>query len=369
MKLSYYGGGHYDSIVDAYYRSNLLNVRPGVVEEAALARAKSNTRSRSTNQASQSSSNGHIPTALSGPMEKQGYVSSNRDLEDVKQVSDIEETDRSALDLAIQISRSEQHLGWAVEDLDTSLLIALGLDKSNKMCVSNDYKAESKGLSESPSKVKLDGKNDMQLTGEALHDTVNDIAAVQRDILQTVAQESELEYLDKAIISSVADSDDADAKIIEEAKLESLKAFDGMSEEEILERARQESLKDGKVLSEDEILEKARLESLKDLKMDPEVQLALNYAELDEEQLLRLAIEQSYQGHINSFSLSAGNTSSNAVTNSDASKNDMYMDDNLDEDEMLQAALQQSLQGINSFHIEGKDDGRYHSNDSNIGTV
>ena len=99
MRLSYYGGGHYDSIVGADHRNHLLTSPPGTVEKSRI----DTSRTRAT----------------------------YRDFEETKQQSDVAATEAAELDLALEASRSDfdcqaedlealfsQELTWATSQAD-----------------------------------------------------------------------------------------------------------------------------------------------------------------------------------------------------------------------------------------------------------
>lgn len=80
IRLSYYGGGHYDSIIstESSSRESPRVRSPGSIEEQAIARAKE-----------------RIQVALSG----------QQHLEDIKQSSDVDATERAELELALEVKR------------------------------------------------------------------------------------------------------------------------------------------------------------------------------------------------------------------------------------------------------------------------
>jgi OTU domain-containing protein 5 len=84
IRLSYYGGGHYDSIVSTMNNSSqIVSPRrspPGVIEDRAIARARQRADS-----------------ALSGL---------RQDFEEAKQSSDVDATERAELELALEVRQS-----------------------------------------------------------------------------------------------------------------------------------------------------------------------------------------------------------------------------------------------------------------------
>jgi len=51
MRLSYYGGGHYDSIVSPWHADQITHRKPGELEDFTIARSKERSRSRTATAA------------------------------------------------------------------------------------------------------------------------------------------------------------------------------------------------------------------------------------------------------------------------------------------------------------------------------
>jgi OTU domain-containing protein 5 len=170
IRLSYYGGGHYDSVVDNQQNNrNILHSEPGVLENEVIANLIESRRNSSVVEA--------------------------------KQESDRAATDRAALEIAIQNSRYD-NLCRADEDLESCLLVSL---KSK----SNDYK-DSK---------HIDSNNEYKSIN-------NDINATQTSILQNSTEQSEREFIETATISSLnSESKLTEEELLDQARLESLKDY------------------------------------------------------------------------------------------------------------------------------------------------
>lgn len=283
IKLSYYGGGHYDSIVDNSHHNNIIPaINIGKIERAAIQRCG----------------------------QRRGTADLYVGLEDTKKITDTEATDRAALDLAIQISRHD-HLGWATsDDVEACLRVALEM-------------APTAGLAPTVSDVKTSSPRiaNAHITSEYLHDTASDLIAVQNDLMKTVAEQSEREYLEKEILSSFHTLDDSkltEDELLEQAKLVSLKlnntgsGFNTFHEHVDGKEAKQLSL-------------------------------------LNEEEMLHLAIQKSLseKPHSSYYASTASDRKLGLDKDAIASKGSSKgLNSSMDEDAMMQAAIQESLRGV-----------------------
>ena len=105
--LSFYGGGHYDSIVGSSFERCLLRTRPGVVENEAIIRARnllSTGRQPRDGRISAGSSTGSVNSTVI--------------------LSDIEATENAELELALSASRKEME-AYGEEDIETCLALSL----------------------------------------------------------------------------------------------------------------------------------------------------------------------------------------------------------------------------------------------------
>lgn len=286
IKLSYYGGGHYDSLFDDAHRRALLRTAPGTVEQAAIARC------------------GRRRVAASAV--------ADADILDLKARSDAEATERAALDMAIQISRHE-HLGWASEDLDASLLLALEasttLSGKPSAPSSANGNASTSGNARDDDGVMKTPPSAHALTGEALSDAAADLVAVQQDLIRTVTEQSEREYIEKAILASVLTDQRAfpssSAATIDPSS-SAVSLSKAASRDEYVPAAVDAELVelDAK-FTDEQLIEQAKLASIEETNRgtggidddyvygDHEVATALKLSMMSEDEILALAMEAS----------------------------------------------------------------------------
>jgi hypothetical protein len=199
LRLSYYGGGHYDSIIDAKHSDQLLQSAPGEAETLALTRVT----------------------------ERVALASSSSPLEEATRESDFQATEQAALDLAVQMSRSDNdRFDWQ-DDLETCLTMSLeeyshkGRHVSIDMdVVSDTRKSDEFGTNITSQSVVsgLDAVAQRSPTKESAS-----LIAMQGDILRTVAAESEREFLERAMLSSITDeSQVVEDQLLHQARLESI---------------------------------------------------------------------------------------------------------------------------------------------------
>jgi len=208
--LSYYGGGHYDSIVDPGSNNAILRRTPGDAEDDAVARVRA----------------------------RSAMAVTSGGLNNMRRSTDTEATERELLDIAIQVSRNE-HLAWAEEDLAYSL--AMSLD-SNSEHSSGEEKSEGSILQSLSSSVM----SRRQLLGDTDQNT-NLLVSQEGQILDRIARESEKEFIENEILKTIT-------------------AETTLNEEEEIRRAKQESLvditslssKDGDVTSGDNLLQELK---------------------------------------------------------------------------------------------------------------
>jgi hypothetical protein len=220
-------------MVSSEFERNLLRSRPGDFEEVAIGRAK------------------RIGSLASV------RAASSLDVQQAKADSDREATELEQLEIALTLSRRE-HVHWAEVNLDH--------------CLQQSMRAEH-----------------VEVGSATTQDQAADLVSMQRDILESVREQSEREFLTK--------------------------------------------------MSEDELLEQARLASLRDLSAAPtafseddHLELAMKMADLTEDEALALVMQASVADEEAreraSVSASATATASGAWES---------------EDEMLRMVLQQSL--------------------------
>lgn len=264
MRLSYYGGGHYDSIVDIRHDEQVVRRKPGEVEDMSIARSRN-----------------------------RWLMNHNRmTVDEVRRMTDVEATDQAALDSALQESRRLQ-MSNEYGDLESVLTLSL-----------QDHTTDGK-----PSSANV-------------ADVDPSLINVQSTILQTVQEESEREYLEKALISSLADDPagvSTEDAMLQEALLKSQQDLLGVSQEEQTNVT------------------------------DKDVELAIKLSTLSPEEALELALQQSIQETSSpmktSTSTPALTASSpnnvNGSANGGASNNNNMQQ--LSEEELLQLALAESL--------------------------
>ena len=252
LRLSYYGGGHYDSIVDSKHCDQLLLSAPGVAETLALNRVTE-----------------RVAIAL---------ASSTIPLENVIRQSDTQATEQeqAALDLAVQMSQNDTRFDWQ-DDLETCLSMSLeeSYSKKNKSWgsegrdggrvmindrldgknnSSRDMHGQSQGQGQGQSNIghigslgyvgqgqiesEINNTNTLGNTNTMGNTDINigtnidtdvdtdadaALIAMQGDILRTVAAESEREYLERAMLISLSDeTQSVEEELMRQVRLESL---------------------------------------------------------------------------------------------------------------------------------------------------
>jgi len=209
MRLSFYGGGHYDSIICEDFNRNLLQCVPGEAEDRAMAKVKLFWSSEKSET--------HTATAI--------------------QASDAQVTELATLEVALRNSRNDI-AEWGNDDLQTCLALSLEDYDANDTC-------EVAGMDI----VQAEAKN-------------GELSSIQGELYKSVEEMSEREYIEQAVASSIikesannfddimdprnfedvgtnaiADYADMDAEVAQAIHLSNL------SESEALELALQESLK------------------------------------------------------------------------------------------------------------------------------
>jgi len=233
MRLSYYGGGHYDSIYGADHDRFVITHAPGKVEEEAIEHA----HRRKT-------------TCSAGAYEE------------AKQRSDMEETDRATINLALEASRRE--FDAQQEDFDAVLVASL-----------NQLELEQEGTIEP----------------HAMEDGIQHnpaLVQVQNEILQSVLQQSEEEQLRKAMEISLQEAD-------EDPILKDIIKTSAMDEDVFMNEAIQASLGPGMCQGYD--FEDPELAAALKASIYENPQEHLNGIIDDEEELMRIAMEESLCGN------------------------------------------------------------------------
>lgn len=259
MRLSYYGGGHYDSIIDAQHSTRLLRLKPGEIEDMRI----SSSRNR---------------WALANREHSEEQV-----LQAVHQLSDLEATEAMTIDAALQESRA-LYRDLEKVDLETCLLLSLdGMDGSTA--------------------------NSIKTHGGSCDEKEND------DVLKLVEKESEQEFIDQAILSSLQ----------QESQLQ-----DHVLVEDTMRRSEVEAVK-------------AQHEAAFSEQSD--VELAIKLSTLSEEEALELALQQSLQSNLSKAAAPATTTRSTTTQLTTTSNRTMaQFNTDEDEDEQLRRAIQASLE-------------------------
>lgn len=206
----------------------------------------------------------------------QQRVSAARYASDTSSRIDTESAEREAIDYTIALSRRD--LSWVEADLESSLALSL----EEEVC-----------------KVGLD-KSILEASGST--GAVQDIVATQKEILTQVAQNSENEYIEKAIISSLCN----DASITEDQIIQQIQI---------------------------ETRDKDIIGSSVAADADPELATVLELSKLSEDEALALALKESMSQALPIVSEPFFDQSYQSLSNNH----------DMDEDAMLQAALAASM--------------------------
>lgn len=208
LRLSYYGGGHYDSIIDAKHSDQLLRTAPGEAETLALTRVT----------------------------ERVALASSSFPLMEATRLSDYQATEQAAVDLAVEMSCTDnERFDWQ-EDLETCLSMSLedsysGSIRDDTAITANgsrqiDYEAGSSSASANHLSLLSPSASIPITAGQREGAEANQSAsliAIQGDILRTVAAESERDFLERAMLSSLTDDSLAvEQQLLDQARLESI---------------------------------------------------------------------------------------------------------------------------------------------------
>jgi hypothetical protein len=182
LRLSYYGGGHYDSIVSAGHAASVLREEPGVAEDRLIELCK---RRQQLEQLHRTSAAGH-----SGGSRGDQQGSLERELEQAAaaSLSEAQRADQLQLQRAMEQSRA-QYCDRQDDDLETCLLMSLR-DRGTRCCALG---AGGYGVSAGSGAEAGEGS-----------DSAGDAAgvAIQDSLLRAIQQQSEQEYLEQAILQS-----------------------------------------------------------------------------------------------------------------------------------------------------------------------
>ncbi len=161
IRLSYYGGSHYDSVCDIDHQQAILQLNPGAQEDNKTRSFRANPLAVNTN-------------------------------------SEREALDTAVLNAALKMSREECLISWTDKDLQTLLLISLNLldDASDK---------------KPSSPMREDDKKYEQLHEDAMIDEssveiISDIVATQSELLRNLRDESERSHLEDDLLQQACDA-------------------------------------------------------------------------------------------------------------------------------------------------------------------
>ena len=272
LRLSYYGGGHYDSIIDAKHSDQLLQSAPGEAETLALTRVT----------------------------ERVALASSSSPLEEATRESDFQATEQAALDLAVQMSRSDNdRFDWQ-DDLETCLTMSLeeyshkGRHTSGAMDIVNDTRKRDETGTDSTSQCVSSGLDAVALRSPSKESA--SLIAMQGDILRTVAAESEREFLERAMLSSITDeTQSVEDQLLHQARLESIADADREDEMRQFSDSLTSNLIEPRTHSARNTYSRgggsATLPS--GAEIPSEFDLILKLSELSEEEALQMALKES----------------------------------------------------------------------------
>lgn len=277
IRISYYGGGHYDSIIcrrDNVTYSNVLHSDPGVAERISLERNRHRVPPARIDSTIRIEESTPLPTDQE---QVQQSLLNDVAVQASIHASDREQTEQITLDTAIEASRVHDLSMWE-DDLDRCLRLSMGMLSANRpnTSTSSDYLCQDKGsvigvgedkkeegilpvdaastpLMKGPMATKrtleCDGADisvpssakssckyvDVYLSDGGCTDPM--ATPVEDTLLQSVSDQSEREYLEKALTESLAsatnhhldDTAATDVAMYEEALQLSLKEADAHS--------------------------------------------------------------------------------------------------------------------------------------------
>lgn len=304
MRLSYYGGGHYDSVVDSRLLQSFSSIskRPGEIEAAAIERSRNRWM----------------------------MAHSQLSVESVRQLTDVAATEQASLDIALQESRRLQ-MDSEYDDLETTLMMSI-----------QDFNATAPANSNPMSSMNQNGNdigNRNSSNGVATAST-NEIAriAAQDNIIETVQRQSENEYLESILLSSM----------VNESKVDT--APTAQDEELLLQQAILQSQLESSVVSGKN----------NSVAVDKDMQLALELSSLSPEEALQLALQKSIAESSTIQPTVPVPPVPSSVPSPLQPQPSTASTDHMTEDEMLQLALAASLQSAPVGQSS-------HSNASNLG--
>eukprot|EP00604_Paraphysomonas_vestita_P003625 CAMPEP_0174818980 /NCGR_PEP_ID=MMETSP1107-20130205/1957_1 /TAXON_ID=36770 /ORGANISM="Paraphysomonas vestita, Strain GFlagA" /LENGTH=475 /DNA_ID=CAMNT_0016031685 /DNA_START=811 /DNA_END=2238 /DNA_ORIENTATION=+ len=326
IRLSYYGGGHYDSLISTRENNTSSGRRsyptPGIMEDRAISRAKERVRL---------GLNSHLHT------------------EEAKRSTDIDATEIAELELALEVSRN--HLTEWEDDIDACLLLSTQETSMNGL---DEFK---------------DGS-----------DLPPQLLETQQQMLQTAVEQSEREYLEKALEESLKtatnviniNNDNGNNVIDDDVDID-------ITDATLMESVYQESLNIPNLVSEGishtnnnnntgtSITPTSTIISpTSPTTIDSDVKLALELSQLNEDEILQRVLQESLNNSGNNRSyqnISTTSTTTTTINNSNNNNNNNLMSSNINEDEQLQEAIRISM--MNQYSNFGSTN--YNNNYNNSG--
>lgn len=183
MRVSYYGGGHYDSVVSLVEdQAHILDSPPGQQEDQCIAHLRERACYHSPDIYSSVLSSG-------SPSEGEMKAADRR-------AHEAREQDQAALDLAVKRSRLEME-AWGEEDLQTTLAMSIAeFDMGLGVGATDGLKTNSYAGDEAKWSDGVVEPFGVAADEELVH--------AQGQILRTVAEQSEREFIEKALQDSLS---------------------------------------------------------------------------------------------------------------------------------------------------------------------
>lgn len=298
LRLSFYGGGHYDSIVGPAFNGFLLTTRPGLVEDTSIARAR----------------------CLIDSGDRPRHSIARFSDTDSLAASDVEATDNAALEMALSTSRKEME-AFGEEDIETCLALSLS-------CMVAEAKSSSgvSDLSSVPGRKNTESSAAHSMSEGAKY---SELDSDEKAVLDLVLKESvnDIKRADE-LLGPVTEEEIIEAQLLEQVRQESLKQSSGLFS----------SRSDSKCSSETFTMPAS---SCRPIPQQDEFEFAIQQSEQEMlEEAIRMSQNVAYgNADVCSASLSGNNQMVSAV----------------DEDEMLRMAIMQSVEMASSPDTRNND--------------
>lgn len=252
--------------------------------------------------------------ALTRVTERVALASSSFPLMEATRISDYQATEQAAVDLAVEMSCSDnERFDWQ-EDLETCLSMSLedtysgstrdsaavtsnrsrssNTENGNALASANQPEYGDSSMSSSTAVTNTAGQRE----GSEANQSAS-LIAIQGDILRTVAAESERDYLERAMLSSLTDDSLAvEQQLLDQARLESI------ADAEAAEALQFSSW--GKIADPSEYSTEASIgmnssaaldmrDAAEHSRRDNDFDLILKLSELSEDEALQMALRES----------------------------------------------------------------------------